>query len=58
LAALAGAALSRVLFAVDPFDPLAWVTLASLLAGAVLLAGYLPARKAAGTDPALALRHE
>jgi putative ABC transport system permease protein len=58
LAALAGEALSGMLYRVDPFDPAAWIALAGLLAGAVLLAAYLPARRASRTDPALALRHE
>jgi len=58
LAALAGEALSGMLFHVDPFAPAAWIALAGLLAGAVLLAAYLPARRASRTEPALALRHE
>jgi predicted permease len=58
LAALAGEALSGMLFGVDPFEPAAWIALAGLLAAAVLLAAYLPARRAARTDPAVALRHE
>jgi putative ABC transport system permease protein len=58
LALGAGVALSGAVFAVDPFDPRALALLSALLTAAVALASYLPARRAAGTDPALALRHD
>jgi len=60
---LAGAcAATRVvrslLYDVRPIDPLTFVCVALLLAGVALLASYLPARRAARTDPMAALRCE
>ncbi len=50
--------ISAQLFGLAPNDPLT-ITLATLLLmGVATLAGYLPARKAAQTDPMLALRNE
>jgi len=63
VAGLAGAlAVSRLivvlLFGVTPADPVTYVTVAVTLAIVALLAGLLPARRAAMTDPAIALRSE
>jgi len=50
--------LTRALFGVTPTDPLTYVTVFALLSGASLAACYLPARRAARTDPVIALRTE
>lgn len=50
--------LESFLFGVRPFDPLALSGSVLLIAGIALLAGYLPAQRAAKIDPMRALRHE
>jgi ABC-type antimicrobial peptide transport system permease subunit len=50
--------LESFLFGVRPLDPLAFSVSVLLIAGITLLAGYLPARRAAKIDPMRALRHE
>ncbi|HEX5180481.1 MAG TPA: ABC transporter permease [Gemmatimonadaceae bacterium] len=57
-AAGAGAALARLLFGVGPFDVVAYAVAAGVLAGASLLACWIPARRAARLDPLTALRAE
>jgi predicted permease len=47
---------ARLLFGVGPMDPLSFLGTALLLAGAALLACFIPARRAANTDPIVALR--
>jgi len=46
------------LYGVSRFDPLAFSVAALVLAAAVLLASWLPARRAAVIDPMVALRYE
>jgi predicted permease len=55
--AIGRAAESR-LFGLSPLDPWSLALAASLLASVSLAAGYLPARRAAATQPLLALRTE
>jgi ABC-type lipoprotein release transport system permease subunit len=57
-ALLLGRAIRRLLFEVQPADPLtiAGVTIVLLLVG--VLACFIPARRAAGTDAVAALRCE
>ena len=50
--------LTRVLYGVTPTDPTTFASVFGLLAGASLLASYLPARRAATTDPMVVLRTE
>ncbi|HEX3684824.1 MAG TPA: ABC transporter permease [Bryobacteraceae bacterium] len=49
---------SRLLFGVQKTDPLTFAAVAGCLILAVLLACYIPARRAAQLDPMIALRHE
>ncbi len=46
------------LFGLGAFDPPTVVTATLAMVAVALVAGFLPARRAAGTDPMVALRHE
>ncbi len=53
-----GTVLGRVLYGITPTDPTTFASVFVLLAGASLIASYLPARRAARTDPMVVLRTE
>ncbi len=50
--------LEAMLFGVTPTDPVTFGSVTAALLGVSLLAAYVPARRAAGTDPMEALRQE
>ena len=50
--------MSSLLFGVTPLDVATFVVAAAFLAGAALLASYVPARRAAMIDPIETLRAE
>jgi predicted permease len=49
---------SKMLFGISPSDPLSMAGAAALLVLFAMLAGFLPARRAARVDPMVALRYE
>ena len=51
-------ALSSMLYGVDPHDPLIFAAIAVSLFIVVVMASYLPARRATRVDPLIALRYE
>jgi putative ABC transport system permease protein len=57
-ALLSGRALSSFLYGVSPTDPVTFAAVATLLLVTAVLAGYLPGRRAAATNPVRALRVE
>ena len=50
--------LETLLFGLTPLDPTTFVGVAVLLAAVAAVAAYVPARRAAGADPNVALRCE
>jgi len=50
--------MGKLLFDIPTYDPATFGVVSLLVAGVAFLAGFLPARRAARTDPVLALRQE
>jgi ABC-type antimicrobial peptide transport system permease subunit len=58
IALLLSRTLSEVLFETGTFDPVAYIVVACGMLGVGILAGLLPAMRAARVNPVIALRHE
>jgi ABC-type antimicrobial peptide transport system permease subunit len=54
----AGKWISSLLFQTQPGDPMTFVAMFVIFACVALLAGYIPAQRAARVDPLVALRYE
>jgi ABC-type lipoprotein release transport system permease subunit len=48
--------MSKLLFGVGPWDPVAFIGSGILLAAVLTVAGFVPARRATGIEPSAALR--
>jgi ABC-type antimicrobial peptide transport system permease subunit len=53
-----GRVIGSLLFGVSPGDPATYATVVGVLLAVALLACWIPARRASGMDPAVALRAE
>jgi ABC-type antimicrobial peptide transport system permease subunit len=53
-----GRVISSMLYGLKPWDPLTLMVATGLLVMVALLAGWVPARRAASVEPMQALRHE
>ena len=51
-------ALEALLFGINPLDPIRYLAVPLVLGMAAAMASYLPARRAAAVNPAVALREE
>jgi ABC-type antimicrobial peptide transport system permease subunit len=51
-------AVQELLYGVKPLDPVTFGSVIAIVAAVALLACYIPARRASGVDPAVALRCE
>jgi predicted permease len=58
MAAALGRLMSSLLFGIEPLDPVAYGAAVTVILLAAALASYLPARRAANTDPMKTLRSE
>ena len=58
LALAASRLLEAFLMGISPLDPLTFGAVLALLAAVTVFANWLPARRAAATDPMIALRHD
>jgi ABC-type antimicrobial peptide transport system permease subunit len=58
MALAAGRLVGALLYGLKPTNPLTIAGAGLLMLMAAVLAGYVPARRAANVDPTVALRHE
>jgi ABC-type antimicrobial peptide transport system permease subunit len=50
--------MTKLLFNVQPGDPLTFAAVAAILGGVAAIASYVPGRRATRVDPVIALRAE
>jgi ABC-type lipoprotein release transport system permease subunit len=58
MSTVTGRSLSAFLFGVEPLDPVTFVVVGALIAGAAALAAWVPAVQATRVDPQRVLREE